>query len=179
MENTNQEMIKPLMSSTEASWHETQAGQRAKAETLASGADNMAMQTIADCTLPPNVVAGYEIKPATLGTINALQEVARAFEKFAVELNLHSSDNPNTPGMRQLVEIALAVMVFSDAKRCYQMVRALKIEDLYYEAEAMVWDMPIEIAMSLTQHFAAEMDRVKKLNANTGETKSASQPGKE
>lgn len=129
---------------------------------------------MADATSPNKVVAGYELKPASQGTIFAMQEVAKKFEEYATEEEIQSSGDVENPGVQELLEVGLAVLVFADARRCYDVARNGGISDLRYEAEGIVWDLPIEVAMELSTHFSHEMSRVKEL---TGE-KEASQPGK-
>mgnify|MGYP000224030637 CR=1 FL=1 len=170
----NNDTNKPTMSNTEASFHEVVAGNRAKAEAEASGGNQAAIEAVANATLEHRVVAGYELKPASQGTIFVLQEVARRFEEYCKTNPMHSSGDPKFPGSKELLEIGLSVLVFADPRRIFKDVQDGKIEELRYEAEEIIWTLPAEKAKLLNDHFTTEMDRLNQLSGSS----SADAPGK-
>lgn len=172
-QNTNQD-TRPQMSSTEASWHETQAGLRAKEHAAEQGGDLNAQVAIADVTSKLKVVGRYTLKPVSQGTVHTLKKVASEFEAYAIAEGIHTTGDMQNPGMKELLELGIAVLVFADVKRCYSM----SIDDLRYEAEDLIFDMPLEESMELSEHFNVEMARMNTLSGNEEAPPAGSMPGK-
>lgn len=157
----------PEMSQQEASWHEHLAGMRAAEAARSQGADPVAIAAFAAATAGPVAIAGRSLQQASQGTIWALQRVAREFAAWASDAGLASSANTDEPGTRELIELGLATLVFSDARAVWRTLDTGDIGPLIAAAEDLMWELPLAEQLALQSHFRAEMDRIRSLSGGS------------
>lgn len=150
---------KPPMSQTEASWHETQAGNRAKELAQQEGANPEAVNAVLDASTEPLTVAGFQLKPASQGTIFTLQAVARAFVTYAEKMGMESTGDTANPGEQEMYESALAGLIFADGRRVSQKLKTEGIEAVVAEADELIWNISLEDARLISEHSNNELRR--------------------
>jgi len=160
----NQTTPLPEMSRHEASWHEHLAGMRAAEKARAQGGNPEAIDAIASATAGPVEIGGFILQPASQGTVWALQRLAREFGDYADSIGLKASDDPASPGNRELIELGLATLVFCDSRECWMKLDAGQLFALIVRADEIMWSTPIETQIKLQAHFTSEMDRIHKLS---------------
>lgn len=165
------------MSRTEASWHETQAGMRAAAAARAAGEDPQLVAAVVDSTLPRMEVGRYVVKPATKGTVMAIQRVAPLLLEWAESQGMAPAPNPAIPGELEMLETAFTIMVFADPRRIYRETAAGLPQDLIAEAEALVWEMPATQMVPLQDALEREM-RAVGLTGPSEDDQAEPRPGK-
>jgi len=157
---------KPEMSHTEASWHETMAGHRATAEAKKEGGNPASMNALALAAAGPETVAGVALKPCTQGTIIAMQMAGNLFEDIIKKEALGEDE-------AELIQTGIAAIIFRDSIDAYRELRANGLDNIYQEAMAIIWEMPLEESMRLTGHVQAEIAIFNRLNGQP-----SPQPGK-
>ena len=155
----------PEMSRQEASWHEHLAGMRAAEKARKDGGNPEAIAALATATAGPVTLAGYDLYPASQGTIWTLKRVAREFTAWADLLKMPVSPDPDAPGTREMIELGLATLVFADSQRCWIDLESGKLEELITRADAMIWQLGVEDLLGLQNHFQTQMERLGNLSA--------------
>lgn len=155
--------LKPRMGAQEASWCEHIAGMRAAQAAREQGADPLAVRAVGTATAGPVVIAGHPIKPATQGTVWTLQRAARMFSSWADEAGMEASGDPENPGTREMLELGLTTLIFSDARSVWRALDAGGFPGVMHMAEAVIWDMPLEDSRALQTHFEAQMETIRRL----------------
>jgi hypothetical protein len=156
---------KPEMSAQEASWHEHLAGMRAAEKARKDGGNPDAVAALATATAGPVTLAGYDLYPASQGTIWTLKRVAREFTAWADALGMPVSADPDAPGTREMIELGLATLVFADSQHCWVDLESGKLEELITRADAMIWKVEISDLLGLQNHFQSQMERLGKLSS--------------
>lgn len=167
---------KPVMSRTEASWHETQAGMRAAEAARQAGEDPALVGGVVGSTLPRPEVAGYQIKPASKGTVMAIQRMAPALLEWAEKNGMKPSPNPQLPSYLDLIEMALTIIVFADPRRVYRETEAGLPQSLLDEADRLIFEVPVPEMVDLQGALETEMAAIG-LVGSQGEVEEG-QPGK-
>lgn len=153
------------MSAREASWHENMAGHRAAEAARNQGEDITAVEAVADAAAGALSIAGYELRPLRQGTLWALKKLATEFAAWADARGMAIAADPeNNPGDRELLELGLCVITFTDSRRVWQDLQNGRLENLIHEAENFAWDMAIKDALALQSHFQNEMTRAAMLS---------------
>lgn len=153
----------PEMSSHEASWHEHLAGMRATEAARKLGADPAMIDAFAAATAGPVTIAGYELYPASEGTIWALKRVAREFKAWADGLGMPSAAEGAENGSRELIELGLSTLVFCDARGTFMALECGDLEGLIVRAEALMFETPVAVMKQLEAHFQTQMQRIRDL----------------
>lgn len=153
---------KPEMSRQEASWHTHLAALRAQEAARKAGSNTAATEALATATAGPVTIGGYQLYPASEGTIWTLKRLAREFIAWADKLGMpHAAEGELRD--RELLELALSTLAFCDARRVWQLLESGRFEELIIEADRMVWYMPIETSRALEAHFSKQMARIREL----------------
>lgn len=157
----------PAMSAQEASWHEHLAGMRAADAARAQGADPAAIAAFAAATAGPVTIAGRVLEQASQGTIWTLQRIAREFTDWADAKGLPVSPDPDkSPGTRELIELGIATLVFIDSRTIWTALDEGRAQEIYRQAENMMWEIPLAEQLVLQRHFRAEMDRIRVISGD-------------
>lgn len=170
---------KPQMSEQEASWHEHLAGMRAKAEARQSGADPLAMEAVATGCMGPVQVGRFTLRPASAGTRHTLRRIALEFVSWANALGIPKAADHEPNGYREIIELGLSTLVFGDPLQTMIRLELGKLEELVLEAEAIMFDTPLEIQEQLERHFEKEMRRIKDLTRSEPEPQAKKKPDPE
>ncbi len=169
---------KPEMSATEASFHESVAGQRAAAAAREQGADPQALDSLARATIGETTIGGIKLKPASEGTFITLRKVASMFARRADELKLPHAEDPDSPGERELYELGLASLVFSDPRRVFRELNIGNLPSLMNEAMDLIFELPLADQVALKNHIESCMAEISRL-AGDGAEKPVGKPGAE
>jgi len=164
---------KPEMSKTEATFHESIAGQRASAAAKKQGCDPAALDALAAATAGPVNIAGFDLKPATEGTFITLRKTAWMFVAHAERCGLPICNDPENPGERELYELGLATLVFTDARRVFRELNAGRLPQLMAEAMDIIFELSLEDQKRLKEHIEAQMEEIARLSGEAVE-----KPGK-
>lgn len=165
---------KPEMSKTEASFHEAVAGQRASAEAKKQGCDPAALDALAGATMGPVKIGHIVLKPASEGTFITLRKIATMFQKHADALGMPHSDDEASPGERELIELGLASLVFSDSRRVFRELNIGNLPALMNEALDLIFELPLETQVRLKHHIEKQMQEIDRLSGASATEK----PGK-
>lgn len=148
---------KPVMSQQEASWHEHIAGLRAAEVARNQGEDPALIEAVVDATLPRPEVAGFQIKPATKGTLMAISRLAKQLLAYAKANDLSPSPNRNQPGELEMLEMAFMIMVFSEPKMIYRDTKDSLPAYLIAEAERLIFDVPALEMLKIQEQLEVEL----------------------
>lgn len=160
---------KPEMSETEASFHGSIAGQRAAAAAREQGADPQALDSLARATIGDTAIGGITLKPASEGTFITLRKMAAMFQKRADELKLPHADDPESPGERELYELGLASLVFSDPRRVFRELNIGNLPSLMNEAMDLIFELPLAAQIALKNHIESCMAEIARLSGDGAE----------
>ena len=155
----------PEMSRQEASWHEHLAGMRAAEKARKQGADPTARNAVAAATAGPVTIGGYELYPATEGTVWTLKRLAVEFAAWAERHEMLSAREGEPNGTREMLELGLSTLAFCDSRGTFLALEAGMLEDLIVQADAMIWEMPVATTQALAKHFEKGMQAIRDLSA--------------
>lgn len=148
------------MAQKEASWHEVQAGHRAAEEARQRGEDPEIVGAVVDATIERARIGNYVIKPATRGTMMAIQRIAPLLLKHAEQWRLKPSTNPEEPSELDELELALMILIFSDPRRIYVATQNGLPDEILDEAQALTFDYPLLERNKIQAQLEAEMAAV-------------------
>jgi hypothetical protein len=157
------------MSRQEASWHEHLAGMRAAEAARKQGGNPAAIDALATATAGPVRIAGFDLYPASQGTIWTLKRVARQFTAWADRMGMPIATDPDDPGTREMIELGLATLVFCDSQQCWIDLETGKLEELIARADHLIWKVGVNDLLGLQDHFQTQMARLGQLSADDEE----------
>lgn len=160
---------KPEMSAMEATFHQSIAGQRAAAHAREQGCDPQALDSLARATIGATRIGGVTLKPASEGTFITLRKIAAMFQQRADELGLPHSANPESPGERELYELGLASLVFSDPRRVFRELNIGNLPSLMNEAMDLIFELPLADQVALKNHIESCMAEISRLSGDGAE----------
>jgi hypothetical protein len=151
---------KPEMSRHEASWHEHLAGMRAAEAARKQGGDPQAAEAMAWATASPVRIAGYELRPASQGTLWTLRRLAREFSAWADAIGMPKAAPGEADGSRECIEMGLTMLAFTDSLRVWDLLETERLGELITEAEKLIHRVPLEDYRKLERHFQMQMERI-------------------
>lgn len=171
------ENTKPLISATEASFHESVAGQRAAEKAKAQGCDPEALDSLARATSGPVEIAGMKLNPPSEGTFITLRKIASMFQKHADAIGLPHSEDPESPGERELYELGLASLTFADPRRVFRELNIGNLPKLMTEAMDLIFELPLADQVALKNHIESAMEEIARLAGDGAAKPVVGKPG--
>jgi hypothetical protein len=166
----------PEMSRQEASWHEHLAGMRAGAKARKLGSNPLATDALATATAGPVEIGGFQLFPASEGTVWTLKRLAREFRSWADGIGMPSAGEGEANGTRELMELGLSTLVFCDSLRVWTRLEQGELYQLALEAEDLMFRTPIAITRQLEAHFQRQMQAIRDLTPDDEGTPGKSLP---
>lgn len=164
----------PEMSQQEASWHTHLAAMRAQETARNQGANPHAVEALASATAGPLRLHGFDLFPATEGTVWTLKRVAREFKAWADSVGMPHAAEGEEDGTRELLELGISTLVFCDARKCFMDLELGNLHSVIARADQLMWQIPLQVSRDLAAHFSRQMGRIRDL---TPDEESAT-PGK-
>ncbi len=111
----------------------------------------------------PLKIGRIELKPASEGTFITLRKLATMFEKYADARGMPKSEDEDSPGERELIELGLASLVFSDSRRVFRELNIGNLPSLMNEALDLIFELPLETQLNLKHHIEKQMREINRL----------------